>query len=119
MNRTHRLFSAIFALLIASSALAQKPAAPTVIHVAPNGSDAWSGRLAAPNAARSDGPLATMAGARDLIRQWKARLGEQGPIRVLFAPGRYPLEQPVVFGPKDSGSAAAPISYEAEVSGIP
>ena len=32
----------------------------TAFYVAPNGNDAWSGRLAAPNADKTDGPFATL-----------------------------------------------------------
>ena len=39
-----------------------------IIFVAPNGNDAWSGSLAEPNAAKTDGPLATLERAREKIR---------------------------------------------------
>ena len=42
------------------------------LYVAPDGNDAWSGRLARPNAGRTDGPLASLQGARDAIRSQKA-----------------------------------------------
>ena len=32
----------------------------TVFYVAPNGNDAWSGKMAAPNADKTDGPFATV-----------------------------------------------------------
>src|SRR5689334_8543500 len=38
------------------------------LYVAPDGDDRWSGRLAAPNAARTDGPFATLERARDALR---------------------------------------------------
>ena len=37
-------------------------------YVATNGSDAWSGRLPAPNAKKTDGPFATLLRARDAAR---------------------------------------------------
>ena len=40
-----------------------------ILYVATNGNDAWSGRLAEPNAGKSDGPFATMGRARDEIRK--------------------------------------------------
>ena len=43
------------------------------IHVAPGGDDHWSGALTRPNAARTDGPLATLQGARDRVRDSPAR----------------------------------------------
>ncbi|HID23277.1 MAG TPA: hypothetical protein EYP14_12860, partial [Planctomycetaceae bacterium] len=86
---------------------------PIVLYVAPGGNDAWSGRLAEPNAARTDGPLASLAGARDAIRRLKKRSGLNQPIHVLFAGGTYFITQPVVFTPEDSGTAEAPIVYQA------
>src|SRR5262249_10832058 len=86
------------------------PAGAETLYVSPNGNDAWTGALPQPTAARTDGPLASLAGARDAVRKRKAQ-GE--PTRVLFATGTYRLTEPVVFGPEDSGTAQAPISYEA------
>jgi hypothetical protein len=48
----------------------------TVMYVSTEGNDTWSGKLAQPNAQRSDGPFATLAAARDAIRKLKA----QGPL---------------------------------------
>ena len=81
------------------------------LHVAPDGNDAWSGRAAQPNAARSDGPLASLDGARRAIRQLPHPLTE--PVQVTFAAGRYRLREEVRFTAEDSGSAAAPITYRA------
>jgi len=39
--------------------------------VSPKGSDRWSGTLPEPNAAGTDGPLATLEHARDVIRELK------------------------------------------------
>ena len=81
------------------------------LHVAPDGNDAWSGRAAQPNAARSDGPLASLDGARRAIRQLPHPLTE--PVQVTFAAGRYRLREEVRFTAEDSGSAAALITYRA------
>lgn len=80
-----------------------------VLHVAPDGNDSWSGIPAKPTADRSDGPLATMAGARDALRKIQPRQAA----RVLIGDGTYPLAGPVEFGPSDGGTAAAPVTYEA------
>jgi len=45
------------------------------LYVAPDGNDAWSGRVARPLADRSDRPLASLQGAHDAIR----RLKDQNP----------------------------------------
>jgi parallel beta-helix repeat protein len=84
-----------------------------VIYVSPEGNDAWSGRLAAPNAARSDGPLATPAAARDAVRKLRAGGNPAGPVSVQLRGGTYYLAEPLVLGPEDSGTAAAPLVIEA------
>lgn len=83
------------------------------LHLAPDGDDAWSGGLPRPNAARTDGPVATLTGARDAIRRLRAGHAPAGPVRVLVAGGRYPLAGPLVLAPEDGGTEKAPISYEA------
>ena len=44
------------------------PPSGPAIYVATNGKDSWSGKLAAPNAEGTDGPKATLNGARDAMR---------------------------------------------------
>ena len=64
-------------VLTASAALcvtAIRAEEPVRLYVATKGNDAWSGRLAAPNADHTDGPLASLDRARDAIRQDQARL---------------------------------------------
>ena len=83
------------------------------LHVAPNGNDQWSGRFPRPNAAATDGPLASLRGARDAIRQRKAEGPLTEPVRVLVADGSYPLEETLVLTAEDSGTELCPIRYEA------
>jgi len=81
------------------------------LHVATDGNDAWSGRLTRPNAGRTDGPLASLEGARLAVRQLPRPLTES--VRVIFAAGTYRLAQTVSFDAGDSGEAAHPIAYVA------
>ena len=83
------------------------------LHVAPCGDDRWSGAESRPNAALTDGPLASLAGARDAIRKRKAAGSLTEPVRVLVEEGRYELRETLVLGAMDSGTERAPISYEA------
>ena len=86
----------------------------TVLHVAPDGDDGWSGALAAPNAGRTDGPLASLAGARDAVRRLRAETGEaRRAVTVLLRGGMYALDEPVAFTPEDSGTPEAPVTYAA------
>jgi hypothetical protein len=82
------------------------------LHVAPDGDDAHTGAKAATDGG-ADGPLASLAGARDRIRALKAAGEIDGPVQVLLRGGEYPLTEAVVFTPEDSGTADAPISYMA------
>jgi len=84
----------------------------TVLFVSPQGDDAWSGTLPEPDGTGTDGPLLTMAGARDEIRELKGAGTIDGPVRVFMREGVYPIEEPVEFQPEDSGTEDAPISYE-------
>jgi hypothetical protein len=82
------------------------------LYVAPNGSDAWSGKLA--ESKDSDGPFASIGRARDAIRQWKAAQGGlMGPVAVRIRGGEYFLAETIRFTPEDSGTQQFPISYEA------
>ena len=71
-------------------------------YVSTEGNDSWSGRLDEPNADKTDGPFATLAGARDALRKLKQAGQLAGPITVLVRGGRYLLTEPVVFTPEDS-----------------
>ncbi len=64
---------------------------PLQLFVATDGLDKWSGRLASANAEHSDGPLASLSGARDAIRRLKHNEGLQQPIEVLVCGGVYRL----------------------------
>lgn len=98
-------------LALALLAVASMAGAVT-LYAAPDGNDDWSGRLAQPNAGRTDGPVASLSGARDAVRRLRAA-GDSGPVEVIFADGRYPLTETVVFGPQDGGTEGAPVVYRA------
>lgn len=86
--------------------------------VAPGGNDRWSGKLAAPNADASDGPLATLNAARIKVRE-KLSGGSKSPIKVLIRGGEYALAETIVFGIEDSGAEQSPITYRAYPSEQP
>ena len=111
MNANARLWIRLLplALCLLPAACAQA----VTFHVAPDGNDAWSGRLARPNADRTDGPLASLVGARDAVRNLKAGAQVAEPVRVVIADGTYALAKTVVFTPRDGGTKDAPIIYEA------
>ncbi len=83
-------------------------------YVSPRGNDAWSGRIPEPNAARSDGPLATVSQAQDRIRNAKlAGPNRAGPLAVAIRGGTYFLAEPLRFTPEDSGTEQSPVVYSA------
>jgi hypothetical protein len=72
--------------------------------VATNGNDAWSGKLAAPNPERTDGPFAKVERALRATRENRSRTSNY-PDRatILIREGTYFLNEPLVLGPEDSG----------------
>ncbi len=59
-----------------------------------------------------DGPLPSLAAARDEVRK-RHRGGLREPIRVYLRSGSYRLDETFVLGPEDSGFADAPVIYSA------
>jgi hypothetical protein len=98
---------------LSAPAAAGRPARPPDFYVAPNGDDAWSGRRAYPNDSRTDGPFATITRARDAVRADRSRESAARPYTVHIRRGTYRLTEPIVFGPEDSGTEAAPVTYVA------
>ena len=79
--------------------------------VSPQGKDTWSGKQADPG--EEDGPFATVARARDAVRALLETQKEPRPLRVVLRAGTYYLNQPLEFGPADSGTKQAPVVYGA------
>lgn len=90
-------------------------AAPPAVtlYVSPTGSDSWSGERPAASASGDDGPLATLAAARDRLRALRDAGRLDGPVRVLVRGGVYRLSEPLVLEPRDSGTPDAPLTYAA------
>ena len=88
------------------------PAASGGVFVAKNGNDAWSGTLAQPNAANTDGPLATLIRARDAIREPKATDAD-AQLTVTVRAGTYHLPEPLMLTSEDSGTAQRPVRWQA------
>jgi len=83
-------------------------------YVATNGNDGWSGRLAEPNEAGTDGPFASVARAQEAVRELRRRQPDrQTPVTVLIRGGVYYLPDTLVFTPADSGTAQSPTIYAA------
>ena len=87
-------------------------AQPADFFVATNGNDSWSGTLAAPNSAGTDGPFATLGHAQTMVRS-VSRSGRTTPITVSVRAGTYFLTNSWTFDATDAGTAAVPIVYAA------
>ncbi len=123
----HLFICSMPALILAATAAAAQPDSlpklmpvqgPLRVHpetadffVSPQGQDRWSGRRADPGG--GEGPFATVSRARQAVRELLKSRKEPRPIRVVLRGGTYYLNEPLEFGPEDSGAAEAPVVYAA------
>lgn len=106
-------FVAVLTALLTSFTAAAEPAV-MVYYVAVDGNDAWSGKLPAANAHKTDGPFASITRARDAIRKLKAEQGTlRQPVNVQVRAGTYKISKTIALLPEDSGTRTCPISYTA------
>ncbi len=82
---------------------------PYTLYLAPNGNDHHSGLLPAPNDDGTDGPLASVSGAKRIAFEMLRRGRAPGGVLVLLRGGRYPLRQPLSFDAHESG----PVTFAA------
>ncbi|MBI3921631.1 MAG: right-handed parallel beta-helix repeat-containing protein, partial [Armatimonadetes bacterium] len=92
----------VVATLTASSAPVTSDETSSTVYVAPEGNDAWSGRLSKPNRSKTDGPLATLGKAREAARAFRAR-GKASSTRIVVRGGRYFVDSVLVLTAEDSG----------------
>lgn len=107
------LFAALAAmsLCVESGAFLWRKEMKADFYVSPSGNDTWSGTCAAASRDGTDGPFATVARARDAVRELKASAPGTQAITVAIREGIYRVSEPVLFTPEDSGTADAPIIY--------
>jgi hypothetical protein len=91
-------------------------------YISPEGNDAWSGKLAEPDAGKSDGPFQTIERAMKAVRELKSAVykpkdtpvekrwigsphpfGSGKDILVYIREGNYSLKAPLVFNAEDGG----------------
>ena len=90
-----------FALLLVGLLVTSQRVTAKNVYVSPEGNDAWSGQAKQPNADRTDGPVATLTGARNIVRQWKKAAPLAEPVHVIVAGGVYQITAPLVLTPQD------------------
>lgn len=73
----------------------------TMLYVSTEGNDKWSGRYPEPNPDKTDGPVASLLGARNRIRKLREIGKLNWPVEVLIRGGRYEIRRPIVFDHND------------------
>ena len=102
----HRAWINTRALVCLSLCSAAACAKEIVIFVAPDGNDAWSGRLATAASGGKDGPVATLPAALTSARRARATAKADDDIAIRLRAGTYELQSPMELAPADSGSSA-------------
>ncbi len=97
-------------LIVAVLAVATMSA--ETVYVSPHGKQGWSGKLPAPNATATDGPLPDLNAARDRIRTLR-RSGVTGNMSVILRGGTYFLPDTFLLTPEDSDTAY--VAYKGEL----
>jgi len=83
-------------------------------YLATNGNDAWSGKLAAPNTANTDGPFATLEAAQAAIRKIRVRGSlPTGGVTVWIRGGSYYRSNTFTLTSQDAGTSTASVTYQA------
>ncbi|NLY00460.1 MAG: hypothetical protein GXY83_30565 [Rhodopirellula sp.] len=101
----------IFLLALLAMSANVVDAAPHALYVSTAGNDNWSGTLPEPNAAKTDGPLATLERARDAVRALKKQGLPEGGVVVTLRGGCYERSGPLELTADDSGTESSPIIY--------
>lgn len=99
MNNSRFLPSSIIATLLTAATILTAAAneSSSIIYVATNGSDSWSGKIAEPNPDKTDGPAASLSAAVALSR--KPGIAAK---KIVIREGRYYAEQTIVLNSQDS-----------------
>jgi hypothetical protein len=108
---------AVVLFLLAVQGMTLQAASQVDFYVHPDGNDHGSGKNA--RVSGDDGPFATLARARDAVRDLKRQEVIARPIIVEIGAGRYELPETWLFTPEDSGTEKAPIIYRAAQGASP
>ena len=107
------MFSGIFGTIGPSMGTQSNKESKATFFVSKDGDDAWSGKLAEPNAEKTDGPFATLAQAKRAIRRMKSKQPLSNPVTAMVRGGTYYLDDTLVFDQNDGGTKDCPITYTA------
>lgn len=79
------------------------------IYVSPSGNDAWSGTIPNADKAQSDGPVASIHRALEIVRSRGSTAKFKSTTRIVLRGGVYGLKKTIVLFPDDCGTAEAPL----------
>ena len=113
MNTRNWLTIVLAVFIVFAAGVGASDTTEADFYVSPRGNDSWSGTLPEPNRAGTDGPLATITGASDAIREIKSDGPLEKSTTVLLRGGTYHVSRPLVFEPLDSGTEDTSITYAA------
>lgn len=107
--RVRLLSSVCLALALSTLGVAQT----ADFYVSPDGNNNWSGTLPAPNATETDGPFATVPGAKQAVRNiLQNPQGRTTPIVVMVRQGTYFQSRPLAFTTDDSGTSSLQVIWQ-------
>ena len=111
-NTPHQSFVSFFVILLlfCTSAITLAGGENRLFYVSTKGNDAWSGTRPDPNGNSTDGPFATMARARDAMRESHKR---GVPAEVRIRGGVYSFKQTLFLDSTDSGTLEHPVRWSA------
>lgn len=88
-----------------------------IYHVSTSGFDGWSGLISEANEAGTDGPFASVAGARDKIRLLRKSGMLDSNVEVIIHTGTYNVTETIKFQKEDLGNEATTVTYRAAGDG--
>ncbi len=81
-----------------------------ILYISKNGNDTWSGKIGTPNDTDTDGPLFSIEGAKDRIKEIRSQ-GILGLIKILINEGDYEVQHTIKFNKEDIGAQNTPIAF--------
>ena len=106
------LLTTALVLISVFSGVETTSAMTRIFYVSVDGDDSWSGTVPSLTESRDNGPFRSIERARNQIR-YERRLGQKYTYGVLLRAGVYELDSTLTFGPEDSGTPAATVTYMA------
>lgn len=96
---------------ILRSTASEETGLPLIVYVSTLGNDEWSGNYPDPLPDNSDGPVASLEKARDILREKRKNLTSQGGV-ILIRGGNYFLKNTLYLEEVDSGTDKFPVTLQ-------